>query len=334
MTENEYRAYPALNYSTLAALDKDPLSTQKEKEVTYDMLEGKALDKMIFDKDNFLKEYYILPENNILKDNALATAEEVYNMSQDYEPDRSIIINAARNNNYYDNYKDEEKLYNRVWKNIKNHHVALVEAGNKYRITNDTYIWCLQAKEALLSNEFTKKYFHTDDSNTKITFQKPLIWKEVINGKDFEFKGLLDIEIRNDVEKWVQMIDLKKVGRKTFESDFYSNRYYLQEGMYKEGLQKSYPDYTIISSVFVTAYRKDPYRPDVFHISPSQHSMHVHGGYLPSGKFLKGYLQLAEEFKWHSEINKWDYSKEVYESDGKHLNKLTTNDFRTAKQHL
>ena len=325
MTEQEYRQHPALNYSLLAALDKDPKSTQEEREISYDQIEGKVLDKTLFDKDNFFDEFYILDESKLIEDKPLEIANALFEELRGVDPGKNMVVSLARRFDYYNNYKDEEKLYNKVWNTIKQYYQALAEAGNRYIITHETYQWALIAVEELKAHEFTRDLIYTNDPDITITFQKPLFWKRD-RKEAHELKGLLDIEVRNDKEKWVRMVDLKKAGRKSFESDFYSYRYYIQEGMYKDGLVINYPKYKVLPSAFVVSYRKDPKRPDVFYISKSQHVIHKYGGYFPNGKFVKGYLQLADEFKWHTEKDLWDYSKETYFNRGKHLEKLTEND--------
>ena len=331
MNEQEYRAYNAINYSKLSTLDKDPINVNREREISYSQIEGKALDTWMFDNENFKNLFFIMPDNAILEDKPLQVFEILYEKFKGEEPSSQAVIEAAREADYYSNYKDEVKLYNKVWDTIKFYYNTVKEAGTKTKITNDTYEWCIDAGLELKSNFLTAKYFESTHPNIIITFQKPLIWKQVYNGTDVEeFKGLLDIEIRNDVEKWVRLVDLKKVGKKTFESDYYFWKYYLQEGLYKEGLKHTYPDYKVLESVFITAFRNDPARPMAYYIREEQHQINCSGGLLTNGVSFKGVFQLVEDLLWHQNYDKWEYPKEVYELSGKYLNKLT-NDIKNDK---
>jgi hypothetical protein len=244
MTEQEYRDYNAINYSKLAQVDKDPKYVNAIREKSLALIEGSALDVYMFSKKEFFDKFYILNENIKIGEKPLKIANELFNLYPTTfwkHLDINEVIELGKKYEFQgkkltDEFKPDaaEKYFLKLEAAIKPYYEELLKTTGKDIISQELYTWIQLASEELLTNEFTSKYFKNRDKNIKITFQKAIIW----DFEDRHCKSLLDIEVKNDVEKWVYMVDMKKSAKKDMESSFYKWKYYLQAAFYKEALVK------------------------------------------------------------------------------------------------
>jgi len=315
MTEVEYRAYDAINYSTLSQLDKDPKYVNSPKEATQAMLEGSALDTLMFNEQNFYNLFYVADESIKVSDALKAVLEEINavlpNNNLDDEAIRPKVISIAHANNYYNAIKKEDTFYKKIVNPASIAYVkALQESVGKTIISYELFIWLKTAKEMLLTNSFTKSYFNSTNADIKVQFQVPIIWYSDEN----ECKSLLDILIVNDKAKWAIPVDLKKSGDTNFIGSFFKFKYLIQASMYYDAVKYKYPDYTVHTPRYIAAFLTDVNRPRVYNIDEKLLEIGKNGGILSSGREINGYKQLILDLKWHREADLWEYPREYYEN--------------------
>ena len=117
--------------------------------------------------------------------------------------------------------------------------------------------------------------------------------------------------------------DLKTTGKPShaFTSSYRKFKYYLQEGLYQEGIidwqVENYPDYDVQDFEFIVAQMGAYSEPLIFTVGETEHGYNIYGGETGSGYFIKGIATLLEDLAYYETMNKWDYSKEVIENNGR-----------------
>lgn len=317
----DYRPYPAYNYSLLSALDKNPSGLQyKDKLESSVMNKGSLLDLLLTNPENFDAEFHIINENKptagslVLYDGAIARIEELQLKQYEHE----VIITEL--------YKLKDEL--NLWSKLVNPELIkervedaqlLTCIKDHFLIQNKTPIYAKEKAEVdtlllnLREHPFTKKYFNKDEG-VEIMYQVPIVFGE--------HKALLDGIYIDHWNKEITPFDLKSTDDSAFSFPSKINRfrYDIQAALYTDAFLEyiqntpEYKNYKINDFIFIVGSYTSPTRPAVYN-AKNIIEIGKYGGVLYNRK-IKGYLQLTEEYKWHSENNLWEYKKEVYNNNG------------------
>lgn len=305
MTEKEYRDYPAVNYSKLSTLDRNPQMVNAEFKSTDAMNLGSMVDMMITGGD-YSQEYVPAmvekPGGQIgefadalLKGMGEAEAYTLVGFKRDKI---ETVIKKF-------NDGDGLKYYRQVLDNVDKTIVSFDMIHKATHIVN-----------VLRTHEYTAKYFETTLSDgVEIHYQVPIVF-DLPEGMG-EGKALFDILVVDHISGKVIPIDLKTSSGKAIEfaSSFFKWRYYLQASLYHYGLT-SICTGVVETFKFIVASTTDLNNPIIWTCSQRDLIFGKEGGKSPSGFEIKGWKQLVIELGWHESTGKWDYNAEVYRQNG------------------
>jgi hypothetical protein len=342
MNRENYREYDAINFSKLGQLDRNPSKVDEEKDWHDGMAFGSLVDLMCFEPDEVEEKFYVNNADREPSSTAKELADWIVENKDDLLVDandeikqlKSSTVGTSRNEEYslsslltdavdaigsstdFDRYGGIEYLK------------AQIESKDKNVVSPELYENAKRAHRTLKSHEFTRKYFRNPDRNVEIQFQVPILWDPSYYDDELKWmaKSLLDIVIFDHEEKTVKPVDLKTTSSSVFmfEQKMTKWRYYLQAAYYYDGLSwriknhDEVDDYEMLPFEFVVISSKNLHNPLVYQTTENDLSVGRNGGKLSyNDRKVRGWIQLIKDLKWHERNNKWDYPREVYESNGK-----------------
>lgn len=205
----------------------------------------------------------------------------------------------------------------------------LIKGRGKTVISQEMYEKGVKIVESLSTNPFVKDILQTESVDINgiemITVINQLeiysTYTSEEGGCDIPVKGALDKVIIDHNKKIVYPYDIKTSSSlNNFQASYIKYRYFRQASFYTWLLEKWLIDsgwigYTIEPFEFIVAsttgegaYRYVISKEDLFGAE--------HGGTLMGGYEVKGWRSLLDEICWHIKNNKWEYPKEVYDSNG------------------
>lgn len=226
VTEEEYRADPALSYSTLAKYEREGFNNIDK---LFDRLDtpsltfGSAVDSIItggqeeFDNRFLVADYPSIPDSLIKIVKALFKQfGSSYNLNNISD---TFIITETMNQGYQLNWKPETRA--KVIKEKGSEYYNLLSlAEDKVILDNQTYQGVCNAVEALKNSESTKFYFAPNNPfEPEIERFYQLKFKGEFNG--VKYRNMADLIVVNHKEKWVLPVDLKTSSHT--EWDFYKS---------------------------------------------------------------------------------------------------------------
>jgi hypothetical protein len=205
----------------------------------------------------------------------------------------------------------------------KSYHQSICNMDKtKYVLSKDEYELVMKAKDLVLANPFTQKYF-INLSNTIELLHQYAVYFEY---KGFQCKALLDgIRIDHN-SKTIEPFDLKTTssGVYNFENSFREYGYYRQAAMYLEAIKKDEyikslidKDYKILDFKFIVVDSKlsSNMASIIYQVSSNDMKVGLDGGYY-SGKHYPGINNLIEDLRFHLETEYWDLPRSVYINNG------------------
>jgi hypothetical protein len=226
-------------------------------------------------------------------------------------------------------YKSNPNAPTKWEKEGKPYYDAIKAAGDKIVLDYEQYQNVQATVNQLKTNEYTRQYFAKKlPEGIEIKYQFEYYWDfsytdgegEIITVKA---KMRTDILVINHNTKTIAGLDLKTTGKPTpsFKSSYRGYKYYLQEGLFQEGIfdykEKNYPDYTVLPFEFIVAQIGAYSLPMIYQISLTEHGYNIYGGKTPTGFQIKGVANLLEDLKYYERENAWEYMKEVRENKGR-----------------
>ena len=193
---------------------------------------------------------------------------------------------------------------------------------DKSVISKDEYEQVMKAKELLLANEFTERYFRTSEDTDgiyELLTQVPIYFRHL--GEDC--KALLDGILINHEAKTIQIYDLKTTGKSVyaFESAYLDYGYYRQIAFYSIALRhilELYPrleGYLVLNPVFIVVETKlSSTHPAVIYEVKDREFGYLGG--TVKGKRYKGIAELINAYKFHRDNDYWDMPKDLYDNKG------------------
>ena len=331
VTQEVFRETQAMSFSRLSKLADGPQAYKaslEEKEFSLGLAFGSVVDILLTRPDSFNNEFYVMAGDKPSSDMMIKFCE-VYAETDSLEQAHAASGFKIGLNAVTSKFQIEGKSY----------YDSLILGKGKRIIDASMMFAGNQAVNTLKSNPFTKKYFVPEDG-VEFLHQLPIIWNSWVtklpptHSEDSEeieikFKGLIDLVRIDHVRKQIEIVDIK-TGAEGFWKAFWRYKLYLQGSMYFYGLDKVVNElkikgYTVKPTKFVYIDSNLYYPPVVYRMNASD-IYHGKNGYYPKiygekdsriGELkYKGYERLAAEMDWHIRNDKWDYSYDVYQSDG------------------
>lgn len=323
ITRENYREYPAINKSLLAALDTHPSKLLVEdKETTNGMRRGTLVDILVYDGTSAaLEHFYVSKEGISPSDNIKAIIHYIFSekgRKGDHTDDD--IVEAAEVIGYGQSW-NKSTLVERVKREGGPYYDMLVASENKIVISKEEWLTAIQMANIVRTSKFTSYYFTSSPDQTLYT-QVPLLGKLQVNGEQVPIKGLIDGIVVDHSAKTVSPYDLKTHGGYIggFEYSFFQYRYDLQAALYSELVRQNIDqfasqEYDIETFRFVVVSESDKkalrFTPEQFLIERALCSW-----YFRKQKLYIGVKPLISDLIWHIKTDNFDFPKEVYDNDG------------------
>lgn len=270
VSENGYRADPALSYSTLARYEREGFNNLDK---LFDRIEtpsltfGSAVDSIITGGQEEFDERFMVAEFPSMPDSIVKIIKSLYKQyAGTYRsllniPDSSII-RETEDQNYQMNWKPETRAKVIREKGIDYYNLLFV-AGDRCIIDTQTYQDVVNAVRVLKESNSTKLYFADDnpfEPNIERLYQ--LKFKGEFDG--ITYRNMADLIIVNHKEKWVKPVDLKTSSHT--EWDFYKSfvdwRYDIQARLYwsiiRQNMDKDeyFKDFKLLDYDFIVVNKR------------------------------------------------------------------------------
>ena len=248
VTEEEYRADPALSYSTLSRFDREGFANIDklfDKQETPSLLLGSIVDTILTDGEDEFNRRFVVAEYPDIPDSIIQIVKALFNeFSVTHRTLESIpneeVIGFASRFNYQNNWKPETRA-----KVIKekgfDYYNLLYLSQDKVILNTETYQDVCRAVDALKTSEATKFYFADNnpfEPNIERFYQ--LKFKATLNGIDY--RCMFDELVVFSDTKEIQPLDLKTSCKKfdrewDFPSHYIEWSYQMQNRLYVRILQ-------------------------------------------------------------------------------------------------
>lgn len=316
ITEEEYRADPALSYSKLSQFFKNGPKAliSNEKIDTPSLRFGSLVDTILTAPEEFDDRFYVADIDKFsdsirliveLLHQGCPEAETIDDCVEQY------MIDTLNTVGYQSNWKDDTRT-----KKIKDagadYFTVLKYSTGKIVISPQEFSEAQQCVQTLRTHPFTYQIFECDEDE-EIFYQ--LKFKG--NVFDIDMRCMFDILKINHKEKWIRPIDLKTTGKneEEFEKSYLDWNYWIQQNSYSE--------------ILFQTIKKDEYFKD-FQILPFQFCVINKNNLTPLiwqgdinfvneyslSKFNYTWWMLLKDADWHLQNGKFDYSKKSYENNG------------------
>lgn len=249
VTEEEYRADPAISYSTLARYEREGFNNLAH---LYDKVEspsltfGSIVDCLITGSAEELEERFLVADFPNIPDSQIAVLKKLFkNLEGSHRslplekiPDNAILT-ATLNCQFQQNWKPETRV--RIIKENGSEYWDLLNlAGEKTVVSQKVYDDAVACAEVLRNSEATRKYFEPDnpfDNSVEHFYQ--LKFKGEYEG--IPVRCMMDLVIVLHGNKMIIPVDLKTSYKNTwdFPKSFKEWRYYHQAGLYHYILEQN-----------------------------------------------------------------------------------------------
>lgn len=276
VSEEVYRADPALSYSTLAKYERegyDKLDSLFDHISTPSLIEGSMTDTLITGSKEEFDELFYVADFPSVGDKEQQVADYLFERyHNEYSALESIpatyILEAVSVYDWQKNWKPETRV--RVLTERCSQYYALKhQAGDKTIVDMNTFYKVQAMVKALKESPATCGYFANDDEMSSVRRYYQLKFKATLDGVDY--RCMMDECIVNYETKEIIPIDLKTSGKKEwhFEDSFMQWEYMIQARLYaailKANIEKDpyFKDFTIKEYRFIVI-NKDSLTPLVW----------------------------------------------------------------------
>ena len=254
--EEQYRADPALSYSTLSRFDREGFANIDklfDKQETPSLLLGSIIDTIITDGEDEFNRRFVVAEYPSIPDSIIQIVKELFNVYKDTCSNINLIsndaiINIAAQYNYQNNWKPETRAKVIKEKGFEYYNLLFI-SQDKTLVSQDMYNDALKMVDALRTSEATKWYFADNNPfEPEIERYYQLKFKATLHNVDY--RCMADLIICDHKNKELILCDLKTSGHEeySFASSFLTWNYSYQARLY--------------ARVIAENIKKDPYFKD------------------------------------------------------------------------
>ena len=240
ITEEEYRADPALSYSTLSRFDREGFANIDklfDKQETPSLLLGSIVDTIITDGEDEFNNRFIVAEYPSIPDSIIQIIKELFNTYKDTCSNINLIsndaiISIAAQYNYQNNWKPETRAKVIKEKGFEYYNLLFI-SQDKTLVSQDMYNDALRMVDALRTSEATKWYFADNNPfEPEIERYYQLKFKATLHNVDYRI--MADLIICDHKNKELILCDLKTSGHEeySFASSFLTWNYSYQARLY------------------------------------------------------------------------------------------------------
>jgi len=241
ITEPEYRADPALSYSTLATYERGgfyAIKTLAEKKESTSLLLGSVVDCILTDGEDVFNDRFAVLDYNITDGGANVCKALATVYGEQYKEFKDIpevlVSQTAQEVGFWKDPKWNSRRYKEVvgTGDVDIYYQVLTNK-DKEIISSQMYTDALAMVDALRTSETTKFYFAQDNPfDETIRHYYQLKFKTTLNGIDY--RCMMDLAVVDYKEKIVYPCDLKTSSH--WESEFYKSfidwNYQIQARLY------------------------------------------------------------------------------------------------------
>lgn len=301
-SESLYREHPAINYSLLKSIDSSVHSLVSETKANRRAMQlGSGVDILLTqDKKAFEERFEVYkntPAEPSLKMKKLFAACNTW----------EEVLPTAKEQKFGGNWTDETRLAK--LEEFKEWFELMLIAREKDIITPAEQDKIFKAATTIKAEPFLNEIFTTPHETY---FQFPVL--STIDG--IEYKILIDFMIVDHKRKIIWPFDIKthdKSYKNYVANAFFHWRHDIQSSLYRHVLINRFPDYTVEDFVnIVYSFSTDL----VVKANTKNYFEKARDGYKRKGVDYKGWKELTDDYLWHMETQKFDYSRQVYESNG------------------
>ena len=252
----EYRADPALSYSTLSRFDREGFANIDklfDKQETPSLLLGSIVDTILTDGEDEFNNRFIVAEYPSISDTIIQIVKDLFNIYKDTCSNINLIsndaiINVAAQYNYQNNWKPETRAKVIKEKGFEYYNLLFI-SQDKTLVSQDMYNDALRMVDALRTSEATKWYF-ADNNPFELEIERYYQLKFKATLHNVDYRCMADLIICDHKNKELILCDLKTTGHPEYEfaSSFLTWNYSYQARLY--------------SRIIAENIKKDPYFKD------------------------------------------------------------------------
>lgn len=238
-TESEYRADPALSYSTLAKFSREgfeKLDTLFDHISTPSLVLGSMVDTLITGSAEEFDELFYVVNMPSIEDKEKLIADDLFtDYGNKYADFRDIpyevTLDKALQYEYHKNWREDTRV-KVLCERCAEYYGHKQGAKGKQIVTTDMYDDAKNMVFALKTSPATKWYFADDDESSPVRRYYQLKFKMSHDGVDY--RSMADLIVVNYAEKEVIPCDLKTSGHPEylFEDSFKKWSYMIQARLY------------------------------------------------------------------------------------------------------
>lgn len=266
VSEPEYRADPALSYSTLARFQREGFNNIEH---LFDRIEspsltfGSMVDTLITgSREEFFKQFIIVKDNVIPSDSLAKITKRIYDVYKNVTPDllsipEDRILEAIKDIQWNNHWLPKTRV-KKIKEDCALYYKALFEANGLTMVSQQDYEAALNAVSVLKSDHATRYYFDKDpffEGTTERFYQ--LKFKSEIEGIPFRIMADELIVLHN--VKLIIPVDLKTSSKPEwdFHKSFLDWGYWIQAMLYwrviRDNLDKDpyFKDFSLSNYRFV-----------------------------------------------------------------------------------
>ena len=270
VSEEEYRADPALSYSTLAKYEREGFNNLDklfDRIDTPSLTFGSAVDSIITGGQEEFDERFMVADFPNITDSIIKIVKALFQSFNSSNRnlnsiDDNDIIKYTELYSYQLNWKPETRA-KVIKEKGEDYYNLLFIAGNRTVLDTQTYQDVCNAVRALKDSVATKFYFAENNPfEPEIERFYQLKFKGTFNG--ITYRNMADLIVVNHKEKWVLPVDLKTSSHT--EWDFYKSfvdwRYDIQARLYwaiiRQNMDKDeyFKDFKLLDYRFIVVNRR------------------------------------------------------------------------------
>ena len=270
VSEEEYRADPALSYSTLAKYEREGFNNLDrlfDKIDTPSLTFGSAVDSIITGGQEEFDERFMVADFPNTTDSIIKIVKALFQSFSSSNRnlnsiDDNDIIKYTESYNYQLNWKPETRA-KVIKEKGEDYYNLLFIADSRTVLDTQTYQDVCNAVSSLKNSAATKFYFAENNPfEPEIERFYQLKFKGVFN--DITYRNMADLIVVNHKEKWVLPVDLKTSSHT--EWDFYKSfvdwRYDIQARLYwaiiRQNMDKDeyFKDFKLLDYRFIVVNKR------------------------------------------------------------------------------